>query len=130
MRLRLAVVATVLLALSGCGTASSERDARASVQRFFAAVGAHDGAGACQELSQEAVSEVEKSEKKPCAQGILSEDVSPAPVDRVRVYMHSAQAKLNDGGAVFLDQTSEGWKISAAGCEPQSGKPYQCELEA
>jgi hypothetical protein len=130
MRLRLAVAAALLLVLPGCGTAGSERDARASVQRFFVAVGARDGAGACRELSEGAVSEVEKSERKPCAQGILSQDVSPAPVVDVKVYMQSAQAKLRGGAAVFLDQTRQGWKISAAGCKPQPGKPYQCELEA
>jgi hypothetical protein len=130
MRLRLAVLAVLLLPLAGCGTAGSERDARASVQRFFAAFEAHDGPGACNELSEEAVSEVEKSEQKPCAQGILSEQVSPAPVTGVKVYMQSAQAKLRGGEAVFLDQTDQGWKISAAGCKPQPGRPYQCELES
>jgi hypothetical protein len=44
--------------------------------------------------------------------------------------MQSAQAKLRGGEAVFLDQTDQGWKISAAGCKPQPGKPYQCELES
>ena len=130
MRARAAAIALLALALSGCGPGGSERDARGSVQRFFAAYSGHDGAAACDELSEETVSEVEKSEKKPCAQGILSEDVSPAPVVGVHVYMHSAQAKLRGGEAVFLDLTPEGWKVSAAGCKPQPGKPYQCELES
>jgi hypothetical protein len=82
------------------------------------------------ELSEETVSEVEKSEKTPCRQGILAEDVSPAPVVAVHVYMHSAQAKLRGGEAVFLDLTPQGWKVTAAGCKPQPGKPYQCELES
>ena len=129
MRLCLAAIALLALALSGCGTAGSERDARASVERFFKAFSAHDGAGACRELSQDAGSQVQQSEKKPCEKGILSEDVSPAPVADVQVYMTSAEAKLKGGGAVFLDQTPQGWKISAVGCKPQPGKPYQCELE-
>jgi hypothetical protein len=131
MRLSLAIVTLLLLvSLSGCGTAGSERDARGSVERFFAAFKAHDGAGACRELSTETVSQVESSEKRPCPKGILSEQVSPAPVTGVKVYMQSAQAKLAGGEAVFLDQTDQGWKISAVGCKPQSGKPYQCELES
>jgi hypothetical protein len=130
MRAAAAAIVVLLFALSGCGTASSERDARRSVQRFFAAVRSHKGAAACKELADETASEVEKSEKKPCEQGILSEDVSPAPVADVQVYMHSAQARLKGGGAVFLDQTPQGWKVSAAGCKPQSGKPYECELES
>jgi hypothetical protein len=130
MRARAATVVLLALAFSGCGTSGSERDARGSVERFFTAFSRHDGSAACDELSEETVSEVEKSEKKPCDQGILSEDVSPAPVADVSVYMHSAQVKLRGGGAVFLDLTPQGWKVSAAGCKPQPGKPYQCELES
>jgi hypothetical protein len=129
MRLRLAAIAVLLVPLSGCGMAGSENDARRSVERFFQAFSAQDGAGACHELSQDAASEVQQSEKKPCQKGILSEDISPAPVTEVQVYMTSAQAKLRGGEAVFLDQTPQGWKISAVGCKPQPGKPYQCELE-
>jgi len=130
MRAGIAALAVLALALTGCGTDSSERDARGSVERFFAAFEQHDGAAACDELSQETVSEVEQSEKKPCARAILSEDVSPAPVTGVEVYMQSAQAKLRGGETVFLEQTPQGWKVSAAGCKPQPGKPYQCELES
>jgi hypothetical protein len=130
MRARAAAFVLLALALSGCGTSTHERDARESVQRFFAAVSSHDGPAACDELSEETVSEVEKSEKTPCRQGILSEEVSPAPVVAVNVYMHSAQAKLRGGEAVFLDLTPQGWKLTAAGCKRQPGKPYQCELES
>jgi hypothetical protein len=130
MPARAAAIAVLALALAGCGTSSSEQDAKGSVQRFFAALDRHDGATACDELSEEAVAEVEQAEKKPCEKGILAEDVSPAAVADVKVYMESAQAKLKGGEAVFLDRTPQGWKISAAGCKPQPGKPYQCELES
>jgi hypothetical protein len=34
------------------------------------------------------------------------------------------------GDTLFLDQTSTGWKISAAGCRLTSpDEPYDCELE-
>jgi len=130
MRARAAAIVVLALALSGCGTAGSERDAKGSVQRFFAALGRHDGEAACKELSEEAASEVESDEKKPCGEAILSLGISTAPITRVQVYVDSAQAKLEGGGAVFLDETPKGWKVSAAGCKPQSGKPYDCELEA
>jgi hypothetical protein len=130
MRARVAAIALLALALSGCGTGGSERDARGSAERFLGAFERHDGAAACAELSEETVSEVERSEKKRCEEGILSEDVSPAPVVGVQVYIHSAEAKLRGGEAVFLDLTPQGWKVSAAGCKPQPGKPYQCEVES
>jgi hypothetical protein len=127
---RLAVVAVLVLALSGCGTASSEHDARGSVQRFFAALSRHDGDAACHELSEEAASSVASDEKKPCGQAVLSLGIGSARIKNLSVYMDSAQAKLQGGGAVFLDQTPKGWKISAAGCKPQPGKPYDCDLES
>ena len=130
IRFRLTVIAVLLLALAGCGTSGSERDARGSVDRFFSAFKSQRGNAACAELTEDTVSEVEKSEKKPCAQGILSEDISPAAVTGVKVYMRSAQARLSGGEAVFLEQTPMGWKINAVGCKPQPGKPYQCEVES
>jgi hypothetical protein len=131
MRAGAVAIALLALALSGCGTEGSERGARGSVQRFFAALGRHDGEGACKELSEEAASAVEGDEKKPCGEAILSLGLATAPINKVSVYVDSAQAKLAGGGAVFLDETSAGWKISAAGCKPQpDGMPYDCELEA
>jgi hypothetical protein len=130
MRARAAALAVLVLALPGCGTSSSEHDARGSVQRFFAALSRHDGEAACHELSEEAASSVESDEKKPCGQAVLSLGLPTAPIKKVSVYVDSAQAKLVGGGAVFLDETPKGWKVSAAGCKPQSGKPYDCDLEA
>ncbi|HKF79531.1 MAG TPA: hypothetical protein VKB17_01745 [Thermoleophilaceae bacterium] len=130
MRLRLAAIAVLVLALCGCGTTGKERDAQGSVQRFIAALSRHDGAAACDELSPDAVSAVEQGEKKACGKAILSLGLPAAPVADVQVYIDSAQAKLRGGAAVFLEETPKGWKVSAAGCKPQPGMPYQCELEA
>jgi hypothetical protein len=130
MRVGVAALAVLVLALSGCGTASSEHDARGSVQRFFAAISRHDGNAACHELSEETASKVAESEKKPCGEAVLSLGLPTAPVTKVSVYVNSAQAKLQGGGAVFLDETPKGWKVSAAGCKPQPGKPYDCDLES
>src|SRR5919201_2267625 len=118
MRVRLAVLPLVAIAIGGCGTEGSERDARGSVDRFFGALANHDGAAACRELSSEAVSKLEESEKKPCPAAVVGLGLSPARVAQVRVYLGSAEAKLTGGGAVFLDETSGTWKISAAGCKP------------
>jgi hypothetical protein len=130
MRAWIAALAVLALVLPGCGTASSEHDARGSVQRFFAALSRHDGNAACHELSEEAASSVASDEKKPCGEAVLSLGIGTAPIKDVAVYMDSAQVKLQGGGAVFLDETPKGWKVSAAGCKPQSGKPYDCDLQA
>jgi len=130
MRVGVSVLAALVVALSGCGTASSEHDARGSVQRFFAALSRHDGNAACHELSEETASKVAGDEKKPCGEAVLSLGLATASIRKVSVYVDSAQAKLQGGGAVFLDETPKGWKVSAAGCKPQPGKPYDCELES
>jgi len=128
---RLTVAITVLAAagLTGCGTGADEREARRSVDRFEVAVQARDGAGACAELSEDTSSSLEQSEKKPCEQAILSAELTPTrEVVEASVWVTSAQVKL-DGDTAFLDRTSQGWKISAVGCQPRPGAPYECELE-
>jgi hypothetical protein len=130
MRVRGVVIATLLLALAGCGRGGSEDAARDSVERFFAALERDDGRAACQELAPETASAVAQDEKKPCGDAVLSLGIASAPIDQVRVYVDAAQARLAGGDAVFLDETTAGWRISAAGCRPQPAKPYDCELEA
>ena len=44
--------------------------------------------------------------------------------------MTSAHATLAEGGTDFLDEGPDGWRVSAAGCEPTApSQPYDCELE-
>jgi hypothetical protein len=114
----------------GCGTDASSAHARGAVQAFYDALERHDGAAACGELSDDARSSLETSEKKPCDQAVFSLGLSPSSIVAVRVYVTSAQAALARGEAVFLDQTPQGWKISAVGCKPQHEQPYDCQLEA
>jgi hypothetical protein len=125
-----AVLGALTLSAAGCGTTSSERDARASVQRFYSAFQARDGAAACRELSDDAASALETSEGEPCEKAVLSlKQVKPAPVSDESVWVTSAEVRLRGGATVFLDQIDGRWRISAAGCEPQPGQPYECELE-
>jgi hypothetical protein len=118
------------VALSGCGTAAGQRDATASAQRFEQALRANDGAAACRELSSDVTSSLESSEKKPCDQAILAAGLKPASgVEGVTVWETGAQVKLG-GDTLFLDETDEGWKISAAGCKlTTQDQPYDCDLK-
>jgi hypothetical protein len=126
--LLLVVLFGVLLA--GCGTSGDRRGARAAVERFNAALERRDGRGACDELTEGAAAKLESSEKKPCDQAILSLELDPSGVANVEVFVTSGRADLTSGGATFLDETSQGWKIAALGCEPRPEQPYECELEA
>jgi hypothetical protein len=129
-RARALALVAALIALSGCGTGTDERDARGAVDRFEAAIQARDGAGACEELSEETSSKLEGQQKKPCERAILSVELSPSrQVVDASVWVTGAQVQL-DGDTIFLDETSQGWKIDAAGCEAKGeSEPYDCELE-
>ena len=129
---RVASLACLLaLALVGCGTADREDDAGAVAARFHAALEQGDGQAACDQLNEETASKLEKQEKKPCAEAILSLDLPKGgTVADTRVYVTSAFTKLAEGGSDFLDEGPNGWRVSAAGCEPTApSQPYDCELE-
>ena len=124
------VAALAVVGFAGCGTGKDEREARAAVERFEAALASKDGASACHELSSALSSSLESSEKKPCEQAILAAGLTPArAISDASVWVNGAQVKL-DGDTLFLDETATGWKVSAAGCKFQSSdEPYECELE-
>ena len=119
------------LTIAGCGTADREADAGAAAQRFHAALEQGDGQAACDQLNAETASKLEKQEKQPCAEAILSLELPKGgTVADTRVYVTSAFTTLADGGSDFLDEGPNGWRVSAAGCEPTApSQPYDCELE-
>jgi hypothetical protein len=126
-----ACACVVLVALAGCGSGDRGRDAAAVAEGFHAALESGDGQAACQALSEESASKLEQQEQKPCEEAILSLELPKgATVADTRVYMKSAIANLADSGVDFLDEATDGWRISAAGCEPTApDRPYDCELE-
>ena len=129
---KLAVLACLLaLPLAACGTGGRERDAAAVAERFHAALEQDDGQAACVELNPETASKLEEQEKKPCEEAITSLEIPKGgTVADTRVYLTSALASLAEGTVDFLDESSEGWWISAAGCHPAGpDQPYDCELE-
>jgi hypothetical protein len=129
---RVALLACLLsLALAACGTEEREEDAAAVAERFHAALAAGDGASACEDLSEETASKLERQEKRPCEEAILGLELREGgTVAYMRVELRSAMTRLAEGGTDFLDEGSDGWKISAAGCDPKlPDQPYECELE-
>ena len=129
---KLAVFACLIaLALAACGTGDEERDAAAVAERFHGALERDDGRAACEELNPETASTLEQQEKEPCEEAITTLDIPKGgTVADTRVYLTSAFASLAEGTVDFLDESSEGWWISATGCTPTEPKqPYDCELE-
>jgi hypothetical protein len=130
-RILLAIgVAAVLL--SGCGPEADRNTARAVTDHFFAALDSSNGDQACAQLSPNTRSELESQESKPCREAITGLGLEGAPVASVHVYMLNAIAELANGDAAFLENGSEGWRLSAVGCKASqkpNARPYDCDVE-
>jgi hypothetical protein len=122
------------IAVGGCGGAGDRGDARAVVQRFYAAVDRHDGAAACAQLSASTAQALADERGRPCRSAVTGLDLQGGAVARVQVYITSAQVDLHGGETAFLDRGAGGWRISAVGCRPDQGPPsdtpMDCEAQA
>jgi hypothetical protein len=128
-RSRWPVPLTVVLVLSGCGGAQDE-SVRSTVDRFYEALDADDGASACAVLAPRTRDELEQSAGKPCDDAILEEDLTvPAAIRQVHSFGTAAQVQWT-GETTFLSRFREGWRVVAAGCSPVPPDRYDCEMEA
>ena len=121
------------LAAMGCGTSGDRDQARAAAERLYEAIDADDGTAACRELTTQAVEELESQEQSSCDEAILDLDVQTGAggADSVEVFITSAAVHISGGDTVFLDETPDGWRVSALGCREQStSMPAKCEVQA
>lgn len=122
--------AAALVLLCGCSSLSHRQDAVAAAARGFEAdLARQDSAALCDALAPGTREGLQDSSKSDCEQAIGDSDL-PAATDvrRVDVYGQQARAVL-DGDTLFLSAFTDGWKITAAGCEPQPRKPYKCAVK-
>jgi hypothetical protein len=125
------LVAIAVVALSGCGRSDDDRAVGVVTARFLEAVHQRDGGRACAQLSPQAREALEDDEREACSKAVVGLDVEPSGVLRTQVFGMGAKVDLADGQSAFLELTSRGWRLSAAGCEPQpDDEPYTCEVEA
>ncbi|MFE6132254.1 hypothetical protein ACFQ6Q_28960 [Streptomyces sp. NPDC056437] len=116
--------------LAGCGSVD-EREAaiRSAVEQFDAAAAAKDGASLCAALAPGTRSELEDSEQQPCAEAVAGLRLPAAgAVSGVDVYGQEARV-VAAGDTLFLSRFAGGWKVVAAGCRPELGRPYQCAVK-
>ena len=119
------------LAVAGCGTAADKDQARGATERLYAAAQAGDGEAACRELSEDARQELESQEEAPCPEAILELSLQGERAERVEVFSNEAAVYLADGDTVFLDETTDGWRVSGLGCTGQTpDTPADCEVQA
>jgi hypothetical protein len=122
-----AVLAVAAVSLSGCGPSGWKGSAIQSATDFQGAVHARNGRAACALLAETTRSALESASGRSCAGAVLSlkaDSTVPGPVE-----VWGTQARVSFGtDSVFLGRYSDGWRVSAAGCEPGSGS-YDCDLE-
>jgi hypothetical protein len=116
---------------AGCGATERAPDAAAVAERFHAALGERDGEAACSHMSEQTANKLEEQAGVPCEQAVLELELPQGgTAAKTSVYVTTASVLLAEGGTTFLDEGSDGWKVSASGCEPTAPDlPYACELE-
>jgi hypothetical protein len=126
--LPLALAALASPAVSACTGSGADDAARTAVS--FEQLTSAAPAEACELLSGHTREALEKSAKKACVDALPEEDLpSASSVQAVQVYGHDAQVRL-DGDIVFLARFADGWKVTAAGCQPgdQPDQPFDCDV--
>ena len=119
------LVAAGALALTGCA-ASSEDDVRAVATAFEDPGG--DPQDRCDLLAPATRTALESDGSAPCADVIGDLPLPGGDVTAVEVWSGDAQVRLG-GDVVFLTETDDGWRVTAAACQPRGELPYDCEVE-
>lgn len=124
----LTLLTGALVGVSACTGPGA--DQAAQVAESFEQLTSTDAAQACDLLAPGTRIEVEKAADKACADALGDEDLPDASaVDNVEVYGHDAIVRFGDD-TVFLARFPEGWRVTAAGCQPgpSDQKPYDCTV--
>lgn len=115
------------LLLTGCSLSPDGTAATSVAVGFHRALHQGDGQQAC-DLLMPSVRQSLESGGDQCATAILQQDVPDADgPGTASAFGMNAQVRLA-GDVVFLSDASGRWLVIAAGCEPQSGRPYQCRI--
>jgi hypothetical protein len=126
-----AVLVAAACVLAGCGTSDDRGEARDAAEALYAAVARHDGKAACAQLDPDARKALEDREASPCPEAVLDLRLRGSRAGDVEVYVDEAQVRLVGGDTVFVGETDQGWRVSAAGCRGGGVlEPAECEVQA
>jgi hypothetical protein len=124
------LLAVVAVALCACGRSGDRQTVRSVAVGFYAAAEHHEGARACALLSSQTRKKLEEQESESCDKAIDKVQLKGGPVSKVSVDSTEAAVELRGGDTVFIEDTKEGWRVSAAGCRPTAhAQPADCDLE-
>lgn len=120
---------TLCFAASGCATVGERAGAaEAAARSFERALTASDGVRMCDALAPATREELEA--EAPCGRALAALRLPPAAGTAERVDVYGSQARVVFAqDSVFLASFPDGWRVTAAGCTPRRGRPYQCQLK-
>lgn len=123
-------VVVLAAAAAGCGQLSAREDAAAAVVAGFEqASAADDTAAMCAALAPGTREELEDREHTGCERAVGGLGLpTGGQLRRIDVFGQQAREVL-EADTVFLSAFPDGWKITAAACEPRPGMPYRCDLK-
>ena len=121
----LPAVAVLTTAVVSC-SAAAEPAVTAVADQFARTLAQHDGNAACAMLTGNARRSTETFGRSCAAE--LATLPDPGAVEQVEVWSDGAQVRFG-GDTLFLLHFPDGWRVSAAGCAPREGAPYDCEVQ-
>jgi hypothetical protein len=119
------VLAVACVLLAGC--ASAQAPDVEEVATTFEDQSA-DPQARCDLFIPTALAAFEESEGAPCAEAIEDLPLEGGSVESIQIWGGDAQVKIG-GDTLFLSETKDGWRVTAAACTPQGEAPYDCEVE-
>jgi hypothetical protein len=122
--MRKGVVVICLVVLTGCASQSGRDGATGVATRFLDAVASADAEAACALLSPRTREDLTTSDGAPCAE-VLPTDRLGGTVRDADTWSDQAVV-TTDHSTLFLTEFDSGWRVSAAGCEPDGEEPYRC----
>jgi hypothetical protein len=124
-RLRIIAALALLVCLGGCGESADQKQARATVTRFYEALKRHDAAAACRLVTaaeqQRCVPAVRALFRRVAASPDPDYFDSPPDVGAADIEGDSASVTVRRGGLrrhVTLTRAGDGWRIAGS---PESG---------
>ncbi len=133
---RVGLAALALLMVGSVTSCGPQSDGPSHVAlRFYAAIGDHDGDGACAVLAPTVAEAVAGDEGTTCAAAITSGEIGDDLIarsqdlatDGARVAGRQAQVRLG-ADTVFLARSGGSWVVTGAGCDARPERPYDCEV--
>jgi hypothetical protein len=125
----LRAVAAALLVFLATSCAPATGEPAAAAEQFHAALQEGSYGRACALLAPMTKEELESSEGKPCAEALASLRLdSGGAVKRTEVFGGNAQVRLGPD-TLFLTESGDTWRVTAAGCTARGGRPYECQLK-